>query len=163
MMYIWIEPNGSHSEMCKITLPWHPSETNRCLIVWDLLQMGNLSLPRAGDVPGSQGSIGLLCWARFICVPCIFKTSHFILAKCMVSGNPHFWGVAAIHPLLGLWLIPSRTNNQVGNEAALLLSRVSDCYTPRLYYRSQWMLVLKNLLLAFLNFSSSNYKYLKCL
>lgn len=69
-------------------------------MVWE--QMGNLRLPRAGDLSESQGSVGLLCWARFISISCIFKTSRFILAKCIMLGNPHFWGVAPTHPLLGL-------------------------------------------------------------
>ena len=54
---------------------------------------------RAGDLPGSQGSFGLLFWARFISVARIFKTYHFILTKCVMLGNPHFWDVT---PLLGL-------------------------------------------------------------
>lgn len=92
-------------------LPWYAPETNRCLIVWE--KMGNLRLPRAGDLPGSQGSFGLLFWARFISVARILKTYHFILTKCVMLGNPHFWDVT---PLLGLWLTLSRTRSKMGKE-----------------------------------------------
>ena len=114
MMHIWLQPNGSYFERCNTMLPWYAPETNRCLIIWE--KMGNLRLPRAGDLPGSRGSFGLLFWARFISVACIFKTSHFILTKCVMLGNPHFWDVAPTHPLLGLWLTLSRTRSKMGKE-----------------------------------------------
>ena len=114
MMHIWLQPNGSYFERCKTMLPWYAPETNRCLIVWE--KVGNLRLARAGDLPGSQGSLGLLFWARFISVACIFETYHFTLIKCVMLGNPHFWDVAPTHTLLGLWLTLSRTRSKMEKE-----------------------------------------------
>lgn len=65
---------------------------------------------------GSQGSLGLLFWARFIPVACIFETYHFILTKCVMLGNPHFWDMAPTHPLGALTTLSRTRRSKMGKE-----------------------------------------------